>query len=311
MSDASFKVSIVGCGNVGVTAAYAMLIKGMPTEVILISRDRKKAEGEKLDLEHSLPFLKTAKIVASDSYEEIAGSKIVIVTAGVAQQPGETRIELLNRNIQIIDEIIPKILHAAPHAIILIVSNPVDLLTQRAVEIARVRSGQIFGSGTMLDSARFRFHLSESLHVNARSIHAYILGEHGDSSFPAVSAATIGGQPLFTYPGCSSEVIQQSFEKAQKAAYHIIEAKGATYYAIGAVILKVLDNILYDSSSVLPVSIPISNYYGVFDVSLSVPCIVGSRGVQQILHTELSEPEQQALRYSADVLKTIYKSIGK
>ena len=304
MMKCSFKASIIGCGNVGVTAAYAMILNGIPTEVVLVSRDVEKAKGEKLDLDHCLPFLGNTKVVATDNYDDIAGSQFVVITAGAAQKDGETRLDLVNKNLAIIDDIIPKILHVAPEAVILIVSNPVDILTYRAIELAGEKTGRIFGSGTMLDTARFRFHLSEALRVNPRSIHTYILGEHGDSSFPTIASATVGGQPLLTFPTVTQEMVMEAFDKARNAAYEIIKAKGATYYAIGVVITKIMEGIFYDSKSVLPVSYVVDDYYGVSDVSLSVPCIIGHSGVSKVLKVELSDEEQTKLQKSAEVLKS-------
>lgn len=303
MFDCSFKVSVIGCGHVGVTAAYAMLLDGSPTELVLYSRDKKKAEGEALDLEHALAFLGSTDVIPTDNFQDVAGSQFVVITAGVAQKSGQSRLDLVKDNITIIEDIIPKVMEAAPDATVLIVSNPVDILTYRAVKIANCRPGQIFGSGTLLDTSRFRFHLSEILNIHPRSIHAYVLGEHGDSSFPAVSSATVGGQPLLSFPDSTMDQVLHAYQQTKDAAYKIIEAKGATYYAIGVVILKVMQAVSEDSRSVLPVSIPLDNYQGISEVSLSVPCIVGRRGVTQVLDIEMSEQEIEQLRHSAKVVK--------
>lgn len=303
MFDCTFKVSVIGSGHVGVTAAYAMLLNGAPTDLVLFARDKKKAEGEALDLEHSKAFLGSTNIIPTDNYDDIAGSQFIVVTAGVAQQPGQSRLDLIQDNKAIIEKTIPALVQVAPDATILIVSNPVDILTYHAVKIGQRKTGQIFGSGTMLDTARFRFHLSEVLGVHPRSIHAYILGEHGDSSFPAVSHSTVGGQPILNFPGCTPETIQEAYQKTKEAAYKIIEAKGATYYAIGVVITKVMEAVFQDSRSVLPVTIPLENYHGVSGVALSVPCIVGRQGVSKILDIQLSEQENEQLRHSAEVVK--------
>lgn len=304
MMECSFKASVIGCGNVGITAAYAMILNQIPTEIVLVSRDVEKARGEKLDLDHCIPFLGSTKITATDNYDDIAGSRFVVVTAGAAQKDGETRLDLVKKNLAIIDDIIPKVLAVAPQAVILIVSNPVDILTYRAIQLAGEQTGRIFGSGTMLDTARFRFHLSEALRVNPRSIHTYILGEHGDSSFPTIASATVGGQPLLTFPNVTQEMVLEAFQRARNAAYEIIKAKGATFYAIGVVITKIMESIFYDSRSVLPVSYMVNQYYGVSDVSLSVPCIIGHSGISQVLQVELSEEEQRQLQQSAEVLKS-------
>lgn len=303
MQEEADKISIIGTGNVGTTTAFVLLVEGLANELVLVSRSKEKAEGEKLDLEHGLPFLKHAKVYATSDYGDVKGSDIVVVTAGVKQKPGETRLDVANQNSKIIENIIPRVVKNAPNAIIIIVSNPVDVLTFKASKLAKLPSGSILGTGTMLDTARFRFHLSEFMKVNPRSIHTYILGEHGDSSFPVFSSATIGGQPLRSFPGYSEEKAQQAFKLAKTAAYKIINAKGATYYAIAVVTTKLIETILRDSRSVLPVSVPLNNYYGHNGVALSVPCIIGRKGVEEVLHTELSQDEQKKLRQSVMTLK--------
>lgn len=305
MKTTASKVSIVGLGNVGMTAAYALALGGITNELVLLARNKEKAYGEQLDLEHGLPFMETAKIMATDDYADLAGSDCVVVTAGAAQGPGETRLDLAKKNVAIMEEMIPKIVEAAPESVILIVSNPVDILTYRANQIAGLPHGKIFGSGTTLDTARFRVHLSQFLGVNPRSVHAYILGEHGDSSFPVISSASIGGQLLTTHPKFSPAQTMAAFEEAKSAAYKIIAAKGATYYAIGSVIKHIVKSILRDSKTVMPVSIPLSNYYGVSDIALSVPCIVGKNGVEQILTVGLDQKEQEALQHSAQTLRSV------
>lgn len=306
-----FKVSIIGLGHVGATAAYAMLLDGTPSELVLIARDKQKAIGEKLDLEHALPFLEHTTIVGTDDYAAIAGSNLVVITAGAAQKPGETRLDLIDKNLAIINEMMPKILLNAPEATILIISNPVDVLTYRANQIAGIDytkgETRIFGSGTMLDTARFRYHLSETLHVNSRSIHAYVLGEHGDTSFPVYLNATIGGQKLVDFPGFSEETINKAYELARSAAYNIIEAKGATYYAIGVVATKIMRSVYSDARTVLPVSVPLHQYYGHSNVALSVPCIVGDHGVEKVLNISLSPEEEKKLGISAQTLKEYCK----
>ncbi|MBI5151383.1 MAG: L-lactate dehydrogenase [Candidatus Pacebacteria bacterium] len=305
----SFKVAIVGLGKVGMSAAYAMMLEGTPTDIILLARDKEKAIGEKLDLEHALPFLDFVNIIATDDYADLAGTHLVIVTAGAAQKPGETRLDLCANNRAIMAEILPKINAAAPDAIILMIANPVDVLVQFANSILPNAKGRIFGSGTMLDTARFRFHLAETLHVNPRSVHAYVLGEHGDSSFPVYANATVGGQKLMEFPGMSAEIIQDAYKKAREAAYNIIKAKGATYYAIGVVATKIMEAVFSDAKTVLPLSVPLDNYYGLSGVSLSVPCILGARGIEQVLHLDLSQEEQANLKKSAETLAQYNKEL--
>lgn len=303
MQDDRYKVSIIGCGKVGMTAAYSLIHDGVVNELLLVGRSEDKIEGEQLDLEHGLSFLHHVKLDSTSNYAKIANSDIVVVTAGAAQRPGDTRLDLAHKNIAIIEDIIPKVLNHAPDAIILLVSNPVDILTYRAYQLAGLPKGRIFGTGTTLDTARFRFHLSEFLKVNPRSIHAYILGEHGDHSFPVISSASVGGQPLTTMPGFSEERAHKAYLQARNAAYKIIASKGATYYAIGAVVAHIVRRILTDSKSILPVSIPLHQYHDVSGIALSVPCIVGREGVEKALETKLSWEEKKKLHAAADALK--------
>lgn len=301
------KVSIIGCGKVGMTAAFTILLKGLVNELVLHGRSRDSLIGEELDLEHGLSFLSHTKIKSTEHYEDIADSDIVIITAGAAQKPGDTRLDLAEKNIKIMESIIPKVVKYAPESVILIVSNPVDILTYKAYllagQLAGFPKGRIFGSGTTLDTSRFRFHLSEFLDVNPSSIHAYILGEHGDSSFPTISGANLGGQPLESIPGFSKEKALAAYQKTRDAAYRIIASKGATYYAIGVSISYIVENILRDTKKVLPVSIPLHGYYGHHGVALSVPCVIGRSGVEKILEIKLDWEEKQKLDKSVRTLK--------
>lgn len=302
------KVAIVGCGKVGMTAAYALLLKNVVNELVLIGRSQKEIEGEQLDLEHGLNFLGAAKITASSDYAAAKDCDVIVITAGAAQAPGETRLDLAAKNLAMIEEMIPQLVKAAPDAVIIIVSNPVDILTYRAYQIAGLPKGRIFGSGTMLDSARFRFHLSEFLKVNPKSIHAYILGEHGDSSFPAVSSAVVGGESLLSLLDYSEAKVQAAYEATRDAAYKIIAAKGATYYAIGTVISQLVEHILRDSKRVLSLSVPLHGFYDHYGVALSVPCILGRSGVEQILNIKLSWEERGRLAMSVRSLKKYLNS---
>lgn len=299
----SNKVAIVGCGKVGMTAAFSILHGNSVNELVLLGRCVDDIIGEELDLEHGMSFLSPAKVHATESYQDLKECDIVVITAGASQKPGETRLDLAAKNIAIIEDIIPKVVNAAPEAVILIVSNPVDVLTYKAYHLAGLPKGQIFGSGTTLDTARFRFHLSEFLKVNPRSIHAYILGEHGDSSFPAISSASVGGQPLMTMDNFSQEKAMAAYEKSRDAAYKIIESKGATFYAIGAVVAHMVKTILSDAKSILPVSIPLHNYMGHSGVALSVPCVVGRNGVEDSLEVKLDWNEKQKLEHSVRTLR--------
>ncbi len=297
------KVAIIGCGRVGMSTAFAILQQGIVNELLLISRSKAKAEGEKLDLEHGLSFIRHTNISASDNFADLINTDVVVFTAGDSQKPGETRLDLVEKNKAIVRETIPQILKYAPNAIIIIVSNPVDILTYEAYKIADLPKGRIFGSGTTLDTSRFRFHLSEQLKVNPKSIHAYILGEHGDSSFPAISGAIVGGQSLLSISGMSEEKALSAYKKTRDAAYNIIKAKGATYYAIATATSKLVETILTNSKKIYPVSIPLHNYYGHSGVSLSVPCVIGRGGVEQTIEIKLSWEEKKLLEKSVNILK--------
>ncbi|MFZ2206480.1 MAG: L-lactate dehydrogenase [Microgenomates group bacterium] len=297
------KVTIIGAGRVGITAAFTMYLKNTAQEIMLYGRDKDKLIGEQLDFMHSLSFLGTTHITVGSEPEELAGSDIVVFTAGAAQEQGETRLDLVKKNTAILESIIPDIVKHAPDSIILMVTNPVDVLTYKTVLLSKLPRTRVFGSGTTLDTARFRFHISESLHVNPKSVHAYILGEHGDSSFPTLSSANVGGQLLATMKDFSHDKALEAYAKARDAAYKIIAAKGATYYAIGVVINQLIHAILTDAKRVYPLSITLDGEYGHKGVSLSVPCVLGRNGIERIIELPLSEEEQLKMQLSVETLK--------
>lgn len=297
------KVAVVGCGRVGITAAYTMYLNNTAHEIMLFGRDKDKLVGEQLDFMHSLSFLGTTHITVGENYEDLAGTDVVVFTAGAAQQPGETRLDLVKKNTEIVESMMKEIIKYAPHAIFLIVSNPVDILTYRAAKIAGLPKGRVFGSGTTLDTARFRFHLSEFLKVNPKSIHGYILGEHGDSSFPTTSTTNVGGQPISSMKGFSKEKAVEAYQKARDAAYKIIAAKGATYYAIAVVVNQLVDAVLRDTRRIYPLSTILEGEYGHHDVALSLPCVLGREGIERVIEIPLSEEEKEQLRHSVEVLK--------
>ncbi len=297
------KVAIIGCGRVGMSVAFALLLKNIPNELLLISRSEDKIKGEELDLEHGSLFMNSAQVHSSANYEDLKNTDVVVIAAGCAQKPGDTRLDLTTKNKEIIREIIPKVVKYAPGAIIIIISNPVDVLTYEAYKIANLPKGQIFGTGTTLDSSRFRFHLSESLKINPKSIHAYILGEHGDTSFPALASALVGGQNLLSLPNMTIEKAQAAYQKTRDAAYKIIATKGSTYYAIAVATAKLVETVLRDSKQVFPVSIPLHNYQGHSGVALSVPCVIGRGGVEQAIEIKLSWDEKQLFEKSVNTLK--------
>jgi len=297
------KVTIIGCGKVGMTAAFSLLHTGLINELVLFGRSKQKLLGEQLDLEHALGFLPHADIQASDDWSDVAKSDVIVYTAGESQKPGQNRLDLVETNVAILEKMLPNMLRHAPNAVILVVANPVDILTYKAYQMAGWPKGRIFGSGTALDTARFRFHLSEFLHLNPNSIHASILGEHGDTSFPVLSSATVGGQPLTSMDRFSKEQALKAYEQARKAAYKIIDCKGATYYGIGLVIAHIVSKILRNAKSVLSLSIPLHQYHGHSGIALSVPCVLGREGVQETLQAKLDWREKQQLQHSVETLK--------
>ena len=308
------KVCIIGTGSVGSTFAFALMVNGAAREIVLIDRNEKRAQGECMDLNHGLSFARPAKIYSS-GYEGCKDADIVVITAGAKQKPGQTRVDLVQENAEIFKDIIPKITKHAQNSILLVVSNPVDILTYVTLKISGLPYNKVIGSGTVLDTSRFRFLISENCNIDPRNVHAYIIGEHGDTELPVWSHANIGGMVLAKYcPICNEKCnykkeLGKIFDEVKNAAYKIIEAKGATYYAIALALTKIVEVILRDENSILPISALINDYYGVNDVCLSIPSLINRNGVERILRLELSAEEQEQFKYSANTLKEIIKNI--
>ena len=300
-----FKVSIIGCGSVGAAGAYAMLLDGTPTDLTLIDLDADLARGVRTDFEHALSFNEFTKLEASGEIEACAGSNLVFVTAGARQKEGQTRLELIEVNRKIFSDIIPRIAKAAPNAIIVIVTNPVDILTHEAIKLANLPDGRVFGTGTMLDTARFQYHIGEALEVSPRSVEAYVLGEHGDSSFPVFSSAQIGGKHILNFENFGEAGLQKAYEVTREAAYRIIHDMGYTCYSIGVVMREIMKHVFENSRIVLPLSTLLNDYYGHSDVCLSVPCILGENGIESTIKIPLNEEEQQKLAHSVKVVKGV------
>ena len=283
----------------------------------MVDIDRKRLEGEVMDLSHTAPYTSPVNIIAGD-YEDIGDSDIIVVTAGKNQEPGETRLDLVNKNVELFKEIIPKIQHQAPKSIYLIVTNPVDILSYVTYKISEKPKNEVIGSGTTLDTARFRYLLAKYCHVNARNVHAYILGEHGDSEFAVWSSAMIGGTLIKDYyKMCKFIDLQDSdkkfrkvFEEVKDSAYKIIERKGETSYGIGLALARISQAIVNDENTILPVSTLIENFYGVSDLYLSLPCIINKSGVQETLKIELNEEEIKNFKFSANIIKEIIIKIS-
>jgi L-lactate dehydrogenase len=299
-------VGIVGTGQVGMAAAYAIFLQKSARKLVLIDLDRKRAEGEAMDLMHGQGYVGRCQVQAG-SYEDLKDAQLVVIAAGVSQKSGETRLELLNRNAAIFREIAAQLDRHAPEAILLIATNPVDILTYVMQKLSKRLPNLIIGTGTMLDTTRFRSLLSEYYNVDPRSVHAFILGEHGDSEVPIWSTATIAGKRLLnntiTGKAFDRAAMDALVQRVRRAAYEIIERKGYTNWAIGLVIAHLWRTIQDDQNSVLPVSVSLAGEYGIQDVCLSIPTAVGIGGVGDRVLPEINEEELQALRYSADVLK--------
>jgi L-lactate dehydrogenase len=308
MGDKSSRVAVIGTGNVGATCAYGLLMNAVANEVMLVDVNREKAQGEAMDLEHALPFMHATKISVGE-LRDCADCDVVVVTAGAARKPGETRLDLAKKNAAMFREMVPQIAKANSAATYVIASNPVDILTYMMVRESGLPAHQVIGSGTILDTARFRALLSQYFGVDPRSVHAYIIGEHGDSEVPVWSMANIGGMRLSKL--CDNRgmlynkaALQNIFTQTRDAGAEVIKRKGATFYAIAAGLVKIVASILRDQNTVLTVSSLVSEYHGVTDVCLSMPTIVNRSGIQEILRLELDPEEETMLRKSADVLRT-------
>ncbi|MGZ9222792.1 MAG: L-lactate dehydrogenase [Anaerolineales bacterium] len=310
------KTGIVGSGFVGATAAYALVMRGVGRRVVLVDQNKARAKAEADDILHAVPFAHPLEITAGD-YADLAECKVVIVSAGVGQKPGETRLELLARNAKVFQQVIPNILQHAPQAILLIATNPVDVMTHIAAHYARglaVPSSRVIGSGTTLDTARFRTLIGRRLNIDPQHIHAYVLGEHGDSEVLTWSLVTVGGIPLAEFcTGRAISICPEDYagidEKVRRAAYRIIEGKGATYYGIGSAIARIVEVILQDERSILTVCTPMEAVAGVKDVTVSLPNLVGGEGIIQTFFPSLNEAETTALRASAQVVRSVIDNL--
>lgn len=306
------KGAIIGAGQVGMAIAYSLLIQATLDEMVLVDVDRDKLEGEVMDLVHGLPFVEPA-IVRAGTVADCQGADIVVITAGAKQQPGETRLQLLERNLSIFKKLIPDLLHACPEAIFLVVSNPVDVMSYITWKLSALPATSVIGSGTVLDSARFRYLLAQELQLDPRSIHASIIGEHGDSEVAVWSRVNVAGTPLQSLTpelGTPAGSAQSShiFEQVKNAAYEIIRRKGATSYAIGLAVTQIVQAILRDQNRVLTVSCLTHGLYGTEDVYLSLPAVLNRHGVSRLVQLVLSPQEEQQLKHSAHVL---YQAIAQ
>ena len=311
------KVTIIGAGSVGATVAYTLVATGTVAEIILIDVNEAKAKGEAMDILQATPYLSPAKIYFG-TYEDTADSDIVVVTSGVGRKPGQSRIDLTQTNVNILKAIAPQIVKHAPNALYLFVANPVDVLTYVFCKITGVPKNRVLGTGTTLDSIRLRTRLSELYSVNQKQVHAYVLGEHGDSSFVAWSAADISGVPLDEYENAltdktSLKVIPYTHEEVEeyvkKSGGQIIAGKGATFYGIAASVTQIVNSIYSSAYTVLPVSTVLDGEYGISDVALSTLCAIGQDGIVTTLTPKLSDEEVEKMKHSAEVLKGVLAQI--
>jgi L-lactate dehydrogenase len=309
------RIAIVGgAGAVGATAAYAIMISGLAAEIVLIDVNQRRVEGEAMDLAQGAPFVRPV-VVRSGTYADCRGAQVVVITAGASQKPGETRLDLVNRNIEIFRGIVPQIAEAAPDSILLVVANPVDILTHAAWKLSGFPPHRVIGSGTVLDTARLRTLIGAQLRVDPRGVHAYVIGEHGDSEVVVWSRAMVAGMTIGDFCArrgatCEREMEREIAEQVRRAAYEIIARKGATYYAIGLGVRHIIEAILRDQNSVLTVSTLMTGQLGVSDIFLSLPSILNRNGIDCVLTPDLDEAEAAAFQRSARVLQEIAGAVG-
>lgn len=302
------KCAVIGCGFVGASIAFSLIQEEMFSELVLIDINQTKAEGEAMDLSHGLPFVHPMKIYAG-TYADLADCFLIIITAGAGQRPGETRLELVRKNVEIFRDMIPQITAVTQDARLLIVSNPVDVMTYAAWKLSGYPPEHVIGSGTVLDTARLKYLLGAHLGVDSRSVHAFIIGEHGDSELAVWSSANISGVDLDSFcdicGACDGETLHRLYEDVRTSAYKVIEKKGATYYAIALAVTRIARAIVREEHSVLPVSAYVNGHYGVSDVYFGVPSIVGAEGVEKVLDIPLDGSERQQLEHSVQTLKDV------
>ncbi len=307
------KCGIIGVGNVGASTAFSLMKSGLFSEMVLIDINRERAAGEAADLNHGLPFLAPMEIYAGD-YKDLTGAGLVIITAGAAQKPGETRLDLVRANARVFRTIVEQICKYNNECILLVVTNPVDVLTEVTRRISGFPPSRVIGSGTVLDTARLKYLLGKRVGVDSRNVHAFIIGEHGDSELPVYSSANISGVDLNSFCGDGSYPIEpreleELFVEVRDAAYGIIRAKGATYYAIAEAVRRIVTAIVRDEDTILPVTVRAKGHYGLGDISISLPAVVGRDGILRVLDVALSDKELRSLRSSADKIEEALNSL--
>ncbi|MCL2848823.1 MAG: L-lactate dehydrogenase [Micrococcales bacterium] len=310
------KVAVVGAGSVGATLAYALLMRGSARTVVLYDIDRAKVEAQALDLAHGIAFMPMATVAGSDDIEVVRGADVVVFTAGAKQKPGQTRMDLAGATTRLVAAVLPQLVAVAPEAVHLVVTNPVDVVTYVALKVSGLPANQVFGSGTLLDTSRLRYLVSQHTGIAVQNVHAYIAGEHGDSQLALWSSATLGSVPLLDWPGIegrgplTAAVRDQIADEVTTSAATIIAGKGATNYAVGLAASRTIEAVLNDEHRIQPVSSLLSGYQGIDDVCLSVPSVVGAHGVGERLAVPMSPDEVAALRASAQAVREVARSCG-
>ena len=310
------KLAVIGAGAVGATMAYAALMRGAARTVALYDINKAKVEAEALDLGHGIQFMPMAEVVGSDDVQVCAGADVIVVTAGAKQKPGQSRLDLAEATFSLVGKILPPLVEVAPEAVFIMVTNPVDIVTYAALKMSGLPSHQLFGSGTVLDSSRLRYLVAQYCGVAVQNVHAYIAGEHGDSEIPLWSSASIGGVPLLDWRGAGGSSALDAAARDHitreviDSAYRIIAGKGATNYAVALAGSRIIEAVLHDEKRILPVSSLLEGYYGISDVCLSVPAIIGRSGVGERLEVPLSENELAGLNRSAQALRTVARRFG-
>lgn len=303
------KLTMVGSGRVGSTALFQFLLEGLFQEVVIVDIDRPRAEGEALDLLHGTALNHRCSFLAAD-YDATSGSDMVLITAGIPRRPGETRLDLLKKNVGLMGDILDQIMRYNSDPFIIMVSNPVDVLTYQAIRKVGLPPNKVFGTGTLLDTTRFRSMLGERLGVNPGQVHAYMLGEHGDSMAPILTGANVAGLALEKFPGFSQAMLDEVIEATRFGGARVIERKGGTFYSVAPMITELIRAILQDSRQVLPISSLMDGQFGMRDVSISLPCVIGANGREQVLEPPLSDSEREALLNSYNVLRGAIQEVG-
>ncbi|WP_125152017.1 L-lactate dehydrogenase [Clostridium rectalis] len=307
MNKKGIKISIIGAGFVGATTAYALMMEGLASEIVIVDINKDKAQGEAMDLAHGVSFVKPVDILSGE-YKDTLDSDIVIISAGAGPKPGESRLDLIGKNTKIFKGIIPEVVKYSPNSILLVVSNPVDILTYITYKLSGFPKERVIGSGTVLDTSRFRYLLSEHFKIDVRNVHTYILGEHGDSEIAAWSLTNIAGISVDDYcrdvcKKCSGDFKRKIPEKVKNAAYEVLNRKGFTSYAVALAVRRIVEAIIRNEDSILTVSTLLKGQFGIEDVYMGVPTVIGETGVKSILEVKLNDEEYKNLQDSAKVLK--------